>query len=110
LAGMFLVLCGLVPKLGAIVATMPVTVLGGGAIIMFGMVAAAGLSMLTEVKWTRRNMVIFATALSVGLGLQLAPDALQHLPDTLKIIMTSGLLPAAAISIILNLLLPEQVD
>lgn len=110
LGGVFLILCGLVPKLGAIVASMPVTVLGGGAIIMFGMVAAAGLNMLSEVPWNRRNMVIFAIALSVGLGLQLAPDALQHLPNTAKILMTSGLLPAAAISIALNLWLPEQID
>jgi NCS2 family nucleobase:cation symporter-2 len=110
LGGVFLILCGLVPKLGAVVASMPVTVLGGGAIIMFGMVAAAGLNMLSEVPWNRRNMVIFATALSVGLGLQLAPDALQQLPNTAKILMTSGLLPAAAISIALNLWLPQQID
>jgi NCS2 family nucleobase:cation symporter-2 len=110
LGGVFLILCGLVPKLGAVVASMPVTVLGGGAIIMFGMVAAAGLNMLSEVPWNRRNMVIFATALSVSLGLQLAPDALQQLPNTAKILMTSGLLPAAAISIALNLWLPQQID
>jgi xanthine/uracil permease len=49
-------------------------------------------------------------SLSVGLGLQLAPEALQHLPATLKVLMTSGLFPAAVLSIGLNLLLPEHLD
>lgn len=110
MGAIFLILCGLVPKFGAVVASMPIMVLGGGVIIMFGMVTAAGVSMLSDVKWNRRNMVIFAISLSVGLGLQLAPDALQHLPATLKILMTSGLLPAATIAIVLNLALPEELD
>ena len=54
-------------------------------------------------------MVIFAIALSVGLGLQLEPGAVQHLADTPRILMTSGLLPAALIAIVLNLVLPEEL-
>lgn len=110
IGALFLIACGLVPKVGALINTVPINVLGGGVIVMFGMVCAAGVSMLSEVKWNRRNMVIFATALSVSLGLQLEPAALQHLPDTLKILLTSGLLPAAAIAIGLNLALPEQLS
>lgn len=110
IGALFLVAGGLIPKVGAIINTVPINVLGGGVIVMFGMVCAAGVNMLSGVNWNRRNMVIFATALSVGLGLQLVPDAVQHLPGTLKILMTSGLLPAAAIAIILNLLLPEDLD
>ncbi|WP_166417540.1 uracil-xanthine permease family protein [Cochlodiniinecator piscidefendens] len=105
----FLIICGLVPKVGAIIRTVPIEVLGGGVIVMFGMVVAAGISMLSDVDWNRRNMVIFAIALSVGLGLQLEPGAVQYLPTTLKILMTSGLLPAAFIAIILNLILPEHL-
>jgi xanthine/uracil permease len=55
-------------------------------------------------------MVIFAIALSIGLGLQLDPKAVQYLPDTLRILMTSGLLPAALIAIVLNLILPETLS
>lgn len=109
IGAIFLIACGLVPKVGALINTVPINVLGGGVIVMFGMVCAAGVNMLSEVTWNRRNMVIFATALSVSLGLQLEPNALQHLPDTLKILLTSGLLPAAAIAIGLNLALPEQL-
>lgn len=110
IGGVFLVACGLVPKLGSVVASMPIAVLGGGAIIMFGMVAAAGMNMLADVPWNRRNMLIFAISLSVGLGLQLAPDAVQHLPNTARVLLTSGLFPAAVLAIGLNLLLPEQND
>ena len=77
---------------------------------MFGMVAAAGISMLSDVNWNRRNMVIFAIALSLGLGLQLEPGALQHLPATIKVLATSGILPAALIAIVLNLVLPEELS
>ncbi len=110
IGAIFLIVCGLVPKFGAIVSTVPINVLGGGVIVMFGMVCAAGVNMLSDVTWNRRNMVIFAVSLSVGLGLQLEPTALQHLPRTLQILLTSGLLPAAGLSIILNLVLPEDVE
>ena len=68
-----LVVAGLFPKVGAVISTVPIEVLGGGVIVMFGMVVAAGISMLSDVHWNRRNMVIFAIALSLGLGLQLEP-------------------------------------
>jgi len=109
IGALFLIACGLVPKVGAIVNTVPIHVLGGGVIVMFGMVAAAGVNMLADVKWNKRNMVIFGISLSIGLGLQLEPSALQHLSPTLKILMTSGLLPAAVISILLNLILPQDL-
>ena len=109
IGALFLIVCGLIPKVGAVIRTIPIEVLGGGVIVMFGMVVAAGISMLSDVNWNRRNMVIFAIALSVGLGLQLDPKAVQYLPDTLRILMTSGLLPAAVIAIVLNLILPEEL-
>ncbi len=108
IGALFLIIAGLIPKFGAAVSTVPINVLGGGVIIMFGMVAAAGVNMLSDVKWNRRNMVIFATSLAVGLGLYLVPDAVQHTGNTAKILLTSGLLPAAFIAIVLNLLLPAD--
>ncbi|NRB19502.1 MAG: purine permease [Rhodobacteraceae bacterium] len=109
IGAIFLIICGLVPKVGAIIRTIPIEVLGGGVIVMFGMVVAAGISMLSDVDWNRRNMVIFAISLSIGLGLQLEPGAVQHLPDSLRILMTSGLLPAAVLAIVLNLVLPQEL-
>jgi len=109
IGALFLIAAGLIPKVGAIISTIPIEVLGGGVIVMFGMVVAAGMSMLSDVDWNRRNMVIFAIALSLGLGLQLEPGALQHLPSTWKVLATSGILPAALIAIVLNLILPEEL-
>ena len=110
IGAIFLIVCGFVPKIGAMINTVPINVLGGGVIVMFGMVCASGVNMLSDVNWNRRNMVIFAISLSIGLGLQLEPSALQHLPATAKILLTSGLLPSAALAIILNLVLPENLD
>ena len=117
IGAIFLIVCGLIPKVGGLIRTIPIEVLGGGVIVMFGMVVAAGVSMLSDVNWNRRNMVIFAVAMSAGLGLQLevmnlapgAPNALQHLPDSLRILGASGILPAALIAIVLNLILPEDL-
>ena len=110
IGAVFLIICGFIPLVGAIIRTVPINVLGGGVIVMFGMVAAAGVNMLSGVAWNRRNMVIFAVSLSIGFGLQLVPDALQHTPSWLKILLTSGLLPAAFLAIVLNLILPEDID
>ncbi|WP_419911144.1 uracil-xanthine permease family protein [Hoeflea sp.] len=105
----FLIICGLIPKVGAVIRTVPIEVLGGGVIVMFGMVVAAGISMLSDVHWNRRNMVIFAISLSIGLGLQLDPQSVQYTHETVRILLTSGLLPAALIAIVLNLILPEEL-
>jgi len=105
----FLILFGLIPKVGAAINTVPINVLGRGVVVMFGIVCAAGVNMLSEVRWNRRNMVIFATALSVILGLQRVPEAPQHMSRSAQILLTSGLLPAAAIAILLNLALPKDL-
>ena len=109
IGALVLIAAGLIPKVGAVISTVPIEVLGGGVIVMFGMVVAAGISMLSDVDWNRRNMVIFAISLSLGLGLQLEPGALQYLPGTIKVLATSGILPAALIAIVLNLVLPEEL-
>lgn len=107
-AGIILIFCGLIPKMGAIIASMPLPVLGGGVIVMFGMVVSAGLNMLSEVAMSRRNMVIIAISLTMGLGLNLVPSAVQHVPGVLKTLLISGLLPTAIIAIVLNALLPKD--
>ncbi|CAH0496174.1 uracil-xanthine permease family protein [Novosphingobium sp. CECT 9465] len=108
LGAVFLVICGLVPKIGAVITTIPIEVLGGGVIVMFGMVASAALSMLASVDWNQRNMLVFGVSLSLALGLQLEPEAVAHLPETARVLLTSGVLPAAVVAIFLNLLLPHH--
>ena len=108
IGALFLVLCGLLPKVGALITTIPIEVLGGGVIVMFGMVASAAVSILSGVEWTQRNMLIFGIALSISVGLELEPSAVGHLPETLRIVLTSGVLPAAMIAVVLNLIVPGR--
>ena len=108
LGAIVLVICGLIPKIGAVIASMPLPVLGGGVIVMFGMVVAAGLNVLSDVNLNRRNMVIIAVSLAVGLGLNLVPSAVQYLPGIVKVLATSAVAPTALVAVILNLVLPEE--
>ena len=108
IGGIILILSGLVPKIGAVIASMPLPVLGGGVIVMFGMVASAGLNMLTEVNMNRRNMVIIAISLAVGLGFNLVPSAVQYLPGIWKTLATSAVAPTAVCAILLNQILPDE--
>ena len=109
IAGVIMLICGLLPKVGATIASMPLPVLGGGVIVMFGMVAAAGMNVLSEVSMTRRNMIIIAISLTVGLGLNLVPAAVQYLPGIWNTLATSAVAPTAFLAIVLNQILPEDV-
>jgi len=109
ISALILIASGLIPKIGAVVSSMPLPVLGGGVIVMFGMIISAGLNMLSEVEMNRRNMVIIAVSLSVGLGLSQVPTAVQHVEGTMNTLLISGLLPTAVISIVLNLILPKNI-
>lgn len=108
IAGVIMIVCGMIPKIGALIASMPLPVLGGGVIVMFGMVAGAGINMLTEVTMSRRNMIIIAISLAFGLGLNLVPTAVQYLPGVIKTLATSAVAPTALVAIVLNLILPEE--
>jgi NCS2 family nucleobase:cation symporter-2 len=109
LGAALLVVSGLLPKVGAVITTIPIEVLGGGVIVMFGMVASSALSMLSRVEWSQRNMLIFGTALSLSLGLQLEPGALAYMAETPRILLSSGVLPGALIALLLNLVLPQEI-
>lgn len=106
-AGM-LIVAGFVPKLAAIVATIPPAVLGGSTIIMFSMVAAAGIQVMVSDPLTKRAMLIMAVSLGLGLGFSFAPDAAAGLPDDVEMLMTSGVVPALAVAVLLNVILPKD--
>jgi NCS2 family nucleobase:cation symporter-2 len=108
IGAIFLVLAAFIPKIGAVVSAMPYAVLGGGAVVMFGMIAGAGLNLLGDVKMNRRNMVIIAVSLSIGLGLKAEPGVVGIFPDWAQMLLTSGLFPVAFVSILLNSILPNE--
>jgi NCS2 family nucleobase:cation symporter-2 len=106
--GGFLVLAGLVPKLGAFVTTIPNAVLGGAVVIMFGMIAAAGVKMLSHVDLNKRNMIIIGVSIAVAIGLRGQENLYAGASDGAKAMLHSGLIPGAIVSIALNLILPGR--
>lgn len=109
IAGIILIALGVIPKVGAVLATTPAAVIGGGGLIMFAMIFASGVTIIHRgAPFTQRNMVILAVALGLGLGVELRPNALQHLPDTLRTFLGSGLITGGLAALTLNALLPER--
>ena len=105
----FLILCGLIPKLGALVSIMPQSVLGGAAVMMFSSIVVSGIQLITKEKLTPRNLTIVAVALGVGYGMGANPGILAHAPAAIKLIFGgSGIVPAALVAIILNIVLPRD--
>ncbi|WP_083512040.1 uracil-xanthine permease family protein [Amphibacillus sediminis] len=103
-----LILMALIPKISTIISIMPEPVLGGAAIAMFSMVAVSGISLLQSINLNSRNMLIIAISLGVGVGFNMVPEATAQLPFNLQMVLTSGVIPAALIAIVLNLLLSDQ--
>ena len=105
----FLILCGLCPKLGAIVSIMPQSVLGGAAVMMFSSIVISGIQLITKEPLTGRNLSIVAVALGVGYGMGANTGILAHTPQAIQLIFGgSGIVPAALVAIILNLILPKD--
>ncbi len=104
-AGLFLVLIGFSPKIGAITTIIPSAVLGGAMVAMFGMVVAAGIKMLSQVDLhSQENLLIIACSCGIGLGVSVVPEMFANLPDTLKILTENGIVAGGVTAIGLNLL------
>ncbi|NIV18746.1 MAG: purine permease [Woeseiaceae bacterium] len=108
IGGGFLLMAGLLPKLGALVTSIPNAVLGGAVTIMFGMIVSAGIKMLASVAFTRRNMLIMGVSIAVAIGLRAQEGLYAGAPVDVRAILHSGLVPGALMSIMLNLVLPGR--
>ena len=105
----FLILCGLIPKLGAIVSIMPQSVLGGAAVMMFSSIVVSGIQLITKEKMTSRNLTIVSVALGVGYGMGAHATILSKMPEAIQLVFGgSGIVPAAFMAIILNVVLPKD--
>nr|WP_297177345.1 solute carrier family 23 protein [uncultured Agathobaculum sp.] len=105
----FLILCGLFPKLAAVVSIMPQSVLGGAAVIMFSSIVMSGIQLITREPLTARSMTIVSVALGLGYGLGANSAVLAGLPQAVQLVFGgSGIVPAAFVAIILNILLPKD--
>lgn len=105
----FLILCGLCPKLGALISIMPQSVLGGAAVMMFSSIVVSGIQLITKEPLTGRNLSIVSVALGVGYGMGANTGILAHTPEAIQLIFGgSGIVPAAVVAIVLNILLPKE--
>ncbi|GGR61108.1 NCS2 family nucleobase:cation symporter-2 [Nocardioides luteus] len=106
--GLVLLLLGLLPVVGAVVAAIPYPVLGGAGIVLFGSVAASGIRTLSRVDYEDNlNMVIVSVAIAVGILPIAAPTFWDAFPEWLGVIMHSGISATALVAVLLNLLFNE---
>lgn len=110
IGGLLLIAMGLFPKLGGLVAAMPHAVLGGAGVVMFGMIASAGLKIIKECELDQRNMLIIAVSLSLGIGLPAVEAISETMPGQLGLLLKSGLVPAALAALLLDAILPGKPD
>ncbi|WP_243634445.1 nucleobase:cation symporter-2 family protein [Roseicella frigidaeris] len=105
MGGAVMLVMGLVPKLGALVESVPLFVLGGAGIVMFGMVAATGVRILSGVDFAGNRHNLYVVAISIGFGLipLVAPQFFRAMPHALAPILDSGILLSALMAVVLNL-------
>ena len=104
-AGVILLVLGLLPKMAALVESLPTVVLGGAGIVMFGMVAATGIRILggVDFKTNRHNALIVAVSIGVGMIPLVAPRYSQWMPHVIHPMIESGILLASVSAVLLNL-------
>lgn len=111
ISGLILVLLGLFPVLSAVVAAVPLPVLGGAGVAIFGLVAVTGIQTLTQVDFNGSQGTVYALIVAATLTMGILPTAsptfYSHFPDWFQTIFSSGIASGAITAIVLNLLLVE---
>ncbi len=97
-----LVLLGLFPVVGVLFSVMPDPVLGGATLLMFGTVAAAGVRIVSSQHIGRKETLVLAVSLSLGLGVELMPDVLKQAPEAIRSIFSSGITTGGLAAIVAN--------
>lgn len=106
-----LLLAGIFPAFGAILATLPEAVLGGCTIMMFGNIVISGLQMVGACGFSQRNITIAALSLSVGLGFTQVPEMFNIFPDIVRTIFAENCVAVVFLStIIMNLIMPKDKE
>jgi NCS2 family nucleobase:cation symporter-2 len=103
--GVILIVLGLLPKMAALVESLPTVVLGGAGLVMFGMVTATGIRILANVDFKTNKHNSFIVAVTIGMGMipLIAPNFKQWMPHSLHPLIESGILLASISAVLLNL-------
>ncbi|WP_256298441.1 uracil-xanthine permease family protein [Haloarchaeobius salinus] len=111
ITGVFLVVLGFIPKVAAVVSAMPAPVLGGAAVVLFGMIISIGLRIISRgAALTQRNLTIIAVSLVLGVGVEVQSDILVNVPSDIQVLVGSGLISGGVTALVLNAVLPEGDD
>ena len=105
-----LVLVGMFPIVGGVFSIIPAPVLGGGTIIMFGTVAAAGVRIIASTKIDRRAVLIMAISFGAGLGVILVPEIISKMPKLAQSIFGSAITTGGLTAILMNLIIPKTKE
>ena len=106
-----LILAGIFPAFGAVLATLPEAVLGGCTIMMFGNIVISGLQMIGSCGFSQRNITIAALSLSIGLGFTQVPEMFNIFPDLIRTIFAENCVAVVFLAaIIMNLIMPKDRD
>lgn len=106
-----MILAGLFPSLGVILASLPDSVLGGCTLMMFGSIVVSGVRMISQCGYSQRNMSIVALSLSIGLGFTQSPQIFRIFPDLIKSVFAENCVAVVFIvAIILNLIFPKDKE
>lgn len=119
----FLVVMGVFSKFAAALVSIPQAVLGGMTTFLFSAVAISGIRIISTVPFTRRNRFILTAAMALGFGATLVPDwfdyvftyngdnsSLRGFMNAIELVMETGFAVTAFLSLILNLILPEEIE
>lgn len=111
MGAIIMILAGLFPPFGAILATLPEPVLGGCTLIMFGSIVVSGIHMIAKCGYNQRNMLIVALSLSIGIGFTQATDIFQAFPTIVQNVFAENCVAVVFLSaVILNLVLPKRLE
>lgn len=106
-----LILAGIFPAFGAILATLPEAVLGGCTIMMFGNIVISGLQMISSCGFSHRNITIAALSLSVGLGFTQVPEIFRFFPSIVQTIFAENCVAVVFLmAVIMNLIMPKESE
>jgi len=109
ITGVLLIVAGLSPKFSALITTIPLPVLGGATITVFGMISLTGIQLLIKDELSARNMTIVGLALALSMGISSVPEATVMFPDVLHSLLGgSPIVVAAFVAFTLNLVLPKK--
>ena len=108
---LIMILAGIFPIFGAVLATLPDAVLGGCTIMMFGTIVVSGLQMIGKCGYSQRNITIVALSLSIGIGFTQVPELFSVFPKIIETFFAENCVAVVfLVAVILNLILPQNME